>query len=266
MNEKDFLRVVKAYLARYYQEEIVSLILFGSMIDTVKSGAPSTDVDMIVVIKDSCPRETFLQMRCELRSIQQHYISQSVQFWDLFFEGLRKATGMFVNSFFCYYSDFRKQNFAKVFGVNPLIAYLLAPQASVWISLKQRHRIVLGKDPFVKWIESPKFKKIDIGRSFLMNSLLAVGALVLGVRVPNTTQFAMESVKWSLYTWWNWYHYPPTPIHRICATYSKQASLMEKLTLTLFLSYRESRESSPYLRILAPLFVATLHRKLLRSR
>ena len=163
----------------------------------------------------------------------------------------------------CYYSDFCRLNFSKVFGVNPLIAYLLAPQASVWISLKQRHKIVLGVDPFTKWIESPKFKKIDIVRSFLMNSFLAVGALVLGVKVKGTTQFAMESVKWSLYTWWIWSHFPPAPIPKKCSTYSKQASSKEKLTLKLFLSYRESKESSSYLRILAPLFVASLHKKLL---
>ena len=265
MNGKEYFRTVKTYLTSNYQEDIFSLILFGSMIDSVKIENTHTDVDLIVILKDSCPKETFQKIQRELISIQQSYFPRKITFWGLFFEGLQNATGMFVNSFICYYSDFSEQNFAKVFNVNPLIASLLAPRASVWRSLKHRHLVVLGQDPFTKWIEIPSISQKDIIRSFCLNFLLAIGSLVLGTIARNTTQFAMESVKWSLYTWWNCSNnHSLIEIPKMCGIYAKHASFLEKLTITFFLSYRESGKPSPYLRMLSPLFVLILHKNLLQ--
>jgi hypothetical protein len=98
-----------------------------------------------------------------------------------------------------------------------------------------------------------------------MNSLLAVGSLFLGIILPNSTQYSMESVKWSLFTWCNWKKYPPVPLQQICTEFNKQGSIIEKMTLELFLQYRKDEKSAPYLRILAPLFVASLHKKLLKK-
>jgi hypothetical protein len=264
MNERDYLRVVKAYLLQYYKEELFSLVLFGSMIDAIKSRSPSTDVDLIIVVKDNCPPKTFKKLKGELRTIQQQFKPQSKKFWSLFLTGLQQSTGMFVNSFLCYYSDFQTRNFSKVFEVNSAISFILAPQTSVWISLNQRHKIILGKDPFAEWIKTIQIKKIDIIRSFLMNSLLAVGSLMLGIVLPNLTQYSMESVKWSLFVWWNWKRYPLSSIQQICTEFNKQGSTIENMTLELFLQYRKDEKPASYLRILAPLFVASLHKKLLK--
>ena len=102
MNERDYFRIVKAFLLRYYKKEIFSLVLFGSMIDALKSRIPSTDVDLIIIVKDNCPLKTFKSMKGELRTIQQQFRPQNENFWNFFLTGLQPSTGMFVNSFLCY--------------------------------------------------------------------------------------------------------------------------------------------------------------------
>jgi len=266
MIDENYLPSVKALLTQKYRTEFVSLILFGSMLDYHKNSNTSTDIDLIIVLKDSCSKNTRLRLQRELLGIQRQYGMYGSKFRDIFITGLQRATGMFINSFVCGYSDFQRRIFYKTFGVNRILAFFLAPQSSVWISLKQRHRVIMGVDIFQEWEEEIILNNSDIIRSFVMNSLLSLGALGLGVLRVEMTRFAMESIKWSLFTWRNRKQITSTQLQDLCGIYSHTSSMSERRTLSAFLSYRKSMRPNNYLLFLAPLFVFKLHNNLRKER
>ncbi|MHA2288823.1 MAG: hypothetical protein ACXABG_08550, partial [Promethearchaeota archaeon] len=216
MQNKDYLLAVKAFLAKNYRSEVVSLILFGSMVENQKPPSTVTDVDLLVVIKDSCSDHLFNKIYRELIAIQELYLPQKDSFIAHFSKGLQRATGMFINLFFCRYSDLKSGNFAKVFGVNLLMAFLFAPKTSVWISLKQRHIVLWGEDIIDKSLNTVKFLFSDVLRSFALNILLSLGAVCLGFFSKSMSQYAMEAVKWSLFTWKNFLQYPDVSLNLLC--------------------------------------------------
>ena len=266
MIDEDYLPSVKALLTHKYRTEFVSLILFGSMLDYHKNGYLSTDIDLIIVLKDSCSKKIRMELQRELLGIQRQYGMYESTFKDAFIAGLQTATGMFINSFLCHYSDIQGRSFYKTFGVNKILAFLLAPQSSVWISLKQRHRIIMGIDIFQEWDEEALLNTYDIIRSYVMNSLISLGALVLSVLGVEMSHFAMESIKWSLFTWRNRKQITSTQLQDLCGIYSISASKFEKRTLSAFLHYRKTMKPNNYLLFLAPLFILMLHNNLRKER
>jgi hypothetical protein len=266
MVDENYLPAVKALLTQKYRDEFLSLILFGSMVDFHKDVNLSTDIDLIIVLKDSCSKKTLSKLQSELLGIQQQYGMYGSDFKDIFIAGLQSATGMFINSFICYYSDIHERNFHKTFGVNRILAFLLAPQSSVWISLKQRHRVILGLDIFKEWEEEVLLRSSDIIRSYIMNSLLSLGALSLTAIGIEMSHFSMESIKWSLFTWKNRKNVTSTQLHNLCRIYGSKATKLERRTLSAFLHYRKTLKPNAYLLFLAPLFIFRLHNNLRKVR
>ena len=120
---------------------------------------------------------------------------------------------MFINLFVCRYSDFLFENFTKVFGINPLMAFLFAPKTSVWISLNQRHQVIWGELILNNREKKVKLTQADLIRSLLMNSLLSIGSLFLNFFTQSESQYAMEAIKWSLFTWKNYLNLPNISIN-----------------------------------------------------
>ncbi len=259
MIDANYLLSVKALLTKKYSKDIISLILFGSMVEDDRNTDSSTDIDLIVVLKDSCPKKIRSDLYRELLGIQQRYGMYTSGFKDFFINGLQNATGMFVNSFLCYQSDIQCRNFYTTFNVNKFFAFFLAPQSSVWISLKKRHKIIMGQDIFKEWHGELVVSTSDLIRSFLMNSLLSMGALCLSTLGFDLSHFAMESVKWSLFTWKNQKRINSTKLIEICKIYGSRASKIENRTLSAFLVYRKTKKPNPYLLMLAPIFIFKLH-------
>ena len=266
MIDEKYLPSVKSLLTQKYHNDLVSLILFGSKLEHNKKGFLPTDIDLIVVLKDTCSKETRLQLQKELLGLQQQYGLYESEFTDIFIAGLQSATGMFINSFICYYSDIKNKIFYKTFGVNRIFAFLLAPQSSVWISLKQRHRVLIGRDVIQEWNDLVLLNTSDIVRSYIMNSLLSLGALCLSVLRIDMSHFSMEAIKWSLFTWRNRKQKCTTQLHILCRIYSSTASRFERLTLSAFLDYRKSMKPNNYLIIFAPLFIFKLHNSLRKEK
>ncbi len=266
MIDEKYLLSVKSLLTQKYHNELISLILFGSMLDNNKKGISSADIDLIIVLKDTCPKKTRLQLQRELLGLQRQYKIYGSEFKDIFIAGLQSATGMFINSFICYYSDIQNRNFYKTFGVNRIFAFFLAPQSSVWISLKHRHRVLIGSDVIQEWKDIILLNTSDIVRSYIMNSLLSLGALCLSVFRIEMSQFSMEAIKWSLFTWRNRKQRSTTQMQVLCRSYSSTASKLEKRTLSAFLDYRKSMKPNNYLIFFAPLFIFKLHNSLRKER
>ncbi|MFX0151247.1 MAG: nucleotidyltransferase domain-containing protein, partial [Candidatus Hodarchaeota archaeon] len=147
------MHLVRSFLEKKYVNELVSIILFGSMIDLGKNRENSSDVDLLVILKDSCSKTTFNQIKQNLSAVEASFFSHFRQEEISIFKGLQFATGMFLNIFVCRYSDFRERRF-RVFSVNRIMGKI-APQNSVWWSIQKQHQIIWGEDVFRHWETFP---------------------------------------------------------------------------------------------------------------
>ena len=254
-----YLDTLTNFLKKKYYNELISIILFGSLVNSKEK--PSTDVDLIIITNDSCSSKDFQKIRRDLAIVEQVFFAKTRERELSFFShGLQRATGMFMNFFLCRLSDFQKRNF-KVFNVNPFIATLLAPQNSVWLSLSNRHRIIWGENVFQHWKNLPSLTKGDLVRSFVMNWLLATGALVFYPVYSHIAKFSMEAMKWSLFTWQNLYH-PKKTLSKTIAKYIEHGLVVERQALQCFLKFRKNKSASRHFVILAWIFVFLLHKSL----
>ncbi|MFX1539054.1 MAG: hypothetical protein ACFFDI_33150 [Promethearchaeota archaeon] len=262
----EYLKSVTDFLEKNYIDKVVSIVLFGSLVNEKKQFKfGSTDVDLLIILKDSCPTRDCQRIKQRLAGFETKYFSYLCESELSFFSlGLQRATGMFVNFFLCRFSDFKNRNI-KVFNVNPLMGRLLAPQDSLWLSLLRHHRIIWGKNVFQEWKTLPTLKTSDLIRSFLMNWILATGALFLyPFFPPQFAKFSMEAMKWSLFTWRNFYHQATGSLLRIITKFVKKASTTELRALRCFINYREDHTYNSRFPYLAWLFVFQLHRSLFR--
>ncbi|NHJ01014.1 MAG: hypothetical protein EAX86_02680 [Candidatus Heimdallarchaeota archaeon] len=243
-------------IEKKYSSDLYSIILFGSL-TFPQSNLGSTDIDLVIVIKNES-REVFQEIKHYLSLLDQTQFSQHRTL--SFNKSLERATGMFVNFFACKLSDFQNRCFHKVFGLNRFVSTILAPQTSVWISLWKQHQILWGEDPFKTWLDIPKFTKLDLYRSFLMNFLLALGSIVLYPLSRSFVKYSMEAMKWSLFTWRNVQDLPIIPIDKLVWYYTKQKLLpLEMLALRYFVEYRKTQESTVLFPALTFYFVICLH-------
>ncbi|MFX0171683.1 MAG: hypothetical protein ACFE9L_07175 [Candidatus Hodarchaeota archaeon] len=255
---------MRSFLEKRYGNELVSIILFGSMIELGTNSRNSKDVDLLVILKDDCPITTFNQIRQNLLSIEAIFFSHFREEEISIFKGLQSATGMFVNIFICRYSDFRERRF-RVFSVNRIMGKI-APQNSVWWSIQKQHQIIWGEDLFRYWETFPSMTKSDLVRSFLMNWLLATGALFFYPFYSQSAKFSMEAIKWSLFTWRNYWQLSLFTPNQIIEKYSRLASTLELQVLSCFIDYRKKGKISNYFPILALIFIFLIHYSLFHPK
>jgi predicted nucleotidyltransferase len=268
MSNDLFLRYINSVktLVERFKSEIVSIILFGSLVNEQSKQSSSTDVDILVIVSDSCSKIEFNKIKHFLFQLENLFFSRYRKNESTFFSiGLQSATGMFMNIFICRFSDFKKRKFHRVFNVNPIVATLLAPQNSVWISLLKRHQIIYGRSVFKDWVTSPRISSSDLIKSFIMNSLLSLGALVFFPIHKQVIKFSMEAMKWSLFTWSNFNNLPVMPLNQVIVLFIRDSSLIERRAIHDFVLYREKRNVRKYLPILSLLFVFKLHLSILRN-
>ncbi len=258
----EYLSSVTTFLERNYGDKLVSIILFGSLVNRDERIKISTDADLLVIISDLCSLRDFQTIKRNLMHLESSMLPNMSTHESIFIKSLQSATGMFCNFFICRFSDFKKRNFNKVFSVNSVMGAFLAPQNSVWLSLLRQHRIIWGKNVFSKWETFPIVTKYDLLRSFLMNWLLATGALFLYPIYPQITKFSMEAMKWSLFTWKNIFPQSLSSLSQVVTRYADYASAMELRALHNFMEYRKHKKTGKFFALLAWIFVIQLHRSI----
>jgi len=108
---------------------------------------------------------------------------------------------MKISGFICRESDFISWNFPNIFGSNKILSRLLAPKRAVLYTILNNYKILYGEDPFRELRVSKNLLKSsisDILKSFVMNFLLAMGALFIAPLYRKAYQYSMEAIKWSL--------------------------------------------------------------------
>ncbi|UCG01680.1 MAG: hypothetical protein JSW11_18975 [Candidatus Heimdallarchaeota archaeon] len=261
----EYLNSITAFLESNYRDNLISIVLFGSLVNRNVRITISTDADLLVILHDSCTSRDFKRIKRNLIEIESSLLPHLSAHESLFIRSLQSATGMFCNFFICRFSDFKRRNFNRVFNVNSFMGALLAPQNSVWLSLLSQHRILWGENVFREWETFPIITKYDLLRSFLMNCLLALGALFLYPLHPQITKFSMEAMKWSLFTWKNIYSDPSLPLNEIITRFVVYTSELEQRALHDFVEYRKHKKPSKFFPLLAWIFAFQLHRSIFQT-
>jgi predicted nucleotidyltransferase len=234
---------------------VVSVLIFGSF---AKGGfSERSDVDLLVVVSDDCRQETIGQLESVLERQAAGFgfgrTSKSVV--DKFLSALMSQTGIFESGFVTRRSDFLRSDFTKIFSTNKILTSLIAPKDIVIAGMLSRARTVFGEDLLV--VRTP----VAIGsgqllRSLVMNSLLAVGALLISPLTDKSTDLSLEAVKWSLFSTYYLAYGDSPGIDRIAERFISSGILPG--VMRRMLSLRESRASDNRFLVMAPIAVTII--------
>ncbi|MHA1214635.1 MAG: nucleotidyltransferase family protein [Candidatus Hodarchaeales archaeon] len=262
----DYLENVISYLKRNHPSRVLSVVLFGSFAGRKDEKKSVSDVDLLIIIDNKCSIDEKDEIIRGLYSLEKRHFGYTISSSNSFIKGLQKATGMFVNNFVCYYDQIVNRDFCGVFGVNRAVSKLLAPSTSVWISLLRQHKILYGKDIFKDWNYPLRMNINDLFKSFLMNTLLALGAIFICFVYESSVKFSMEAMKWSLFTWRNYHRLDMTSPNDIMKRYVQVMGHTDKMLVNgaqLFIKYRTTCIIEKNLSIFALFFVFKIHTGLL---
>jgi predicted nucleotidyltransferase len=236
-------------------DAVISVVIFGSF---AKGGfSERSDVDLLVVVSDDCHQETIGQLKTvlERQAAMFGFGQTSKSFVDRFLSALMSQTGIFESSFVTRRSDFLRSDFTKIFSTNKILTSLIAPKDIVIASMLSHARTVFGEDLLVA--RTP----VTIGsgqllRSLVMNSLLAVGALLISPLTDKSTDLSLEAVKWSLFSTYYLAYGDSPGINRIAERFISSGilpGLMRKM-----LALRESGASDEPFLLMAPIAVTII--------
>lgn len=183
-------------------ENIISIILFGSQ----SSGIPSkiSDCDLLIILNNSLSKDEIYQLNKYFLALElKHgFLNQPTGLIDRLFIAFQKATGMFVSHFIVNLKIWKKKKFYKIFNVNKIFSYLLAPRDIVFHNVINTSKILYKANNIESLTRYFYFspKAIEMIKSIIMNYLLTVGSILVMPFSPKSIKYLLESVKWSLRT------------------------------------------------------------------
>jgi len=194
-----YIRAVHTILQEELKDDYVSLILFGSTLDGIKT-AEVADADLICIVSNSVSEERMNELRTRIyeEEVKARYASPPKNFIEKFAYYFEHSTGMFVNFFISKESDFIEHHFEDIFQVNSFLGKLLAPGKIVYGSMLSGSKIISGKD--VKKLARKKRVSIfQVIKSMIMNLATSTCALLVNMLSDRGTKYELEALKWSLY-------------------------------------------------------------------
>lgn len=207
---KDFIQRVVRILEKHVPSTSFAIFLFGSLShasDKVNCVDGTSDVDLLVIVKDdvsTAARDAWVELNA-LQQILGNHVSRRGIIPSIL-RVVERQTGMHENIFMSRESDFKNARFSKIFRTNKILTWLLAPASIVLGSALCHMARVHGNaeiEGSVRAMQATigKEKHIlpDLVRSFLMNVILALGAMILLPVTNKATKYAVEATKWSMY-------------------------------------------------------------------
>lgn len=202
------IRSVKKYIhvARGIVESIIgkdkikSIVLFGSF--ARNEARKNSDVDLLFIVSRNTPEELISKARKKLYLLS---VKTNPQFGEGFFSkmlwSLNMNTGIKISGFVCGEDDIMKWNFPRIFGSNKLMSKLLAPRKAVLYTIRHSYKLLFGEDIIAKIPQEKgnlEVDKLEIVKSFVMNTLLALGGLLLTMLYEPAHIYCWEAMKWTL--------------------------------------------------------------------
>ncbi|MFX1514505.1 MAG: nucleotidyltransferase domain-containing protein [Promethearchaeota archaeon] len=255
---RSYLQELFLFCRSEFRSDLRSLVLFGSQ--TRSSASNISDVDIIIIVSDSVSKRRICKSRGKIEWLEIKY-SYSLEVKGIlrFFRALDRATGMFVSHFICHETEFISGNFARIFGVNRLLAFLTAPGESVLFNM-QHHAITLWGDNLLVKMRTPKLTTAQLMKSLIMNLLLTTGTLLLAPLTNESTRRSLESQKWSVHTTLAWLLNKSLPLDQGIQILTPQPCFLRSY-LRILLYLRKNYQPFPKLILLSPFLIFLIHRK-----
>ena len=190
---QSFLKVIENF-----NENIDSIILFGS--HARNEASILSDIDLLIVTKTDNKKIKDL-ISGKLRALEQlfDYVKPPVNLMDYLLLYINIATGMFKSWFICSKKDLEQLNFSKITGTNLFLGKLFAPSKLILKNIRKDGIVIFGEKDCL--LSIPKMDKIEpqIIKSFLLNEVLSVSALIISPFTKRSILYSLESIKWSLF-------------------------------------------------------------------
>ncbi len=202
-----FLADVKHACVAICEDQLVSLRLFGSLVDCHYRPGIS-DVDFLVLVKDDCPVQLMNQLRAELLRLELiHNIADARKAGTLQ-RAIISRTLFFRSHFVFHESTLLKQDYARLIGeaeafgltggkIMQNLLSVLVPWRLVLANVITQSQLFDGTDrlgeykPLVQW-------RVEAARVFVMTEGISLLGLVYSLLSKDGTRISLEALKWYL--------------------------------------------------------------------
>jgi predicted nucleotidyltransferase len=198
-----YCNLIVQLIKKKYSKEVKSIILFGS--HARGNATKISDVDLLIILYNS-KLKIKNSLESEIRWLEMYSgysknYSNSFNLVEKMLQTIKLQTGMFRSWFITEEQSFMRQDFAKTFGVNPLLSKMLAPSSLIYFNIIREGITIYGENTLFVNSFTKNIWKFSLLRSFIMNFVEALGALFLTPFNKETSLFAVEAIKWSLFSY-----------------------------------------------------------------
>jgi len=242
---KNYIDDVCTTLKSDFGQKLVSVILFGGVVEEYFADGVS-DVDLIVVLADTCSKEDIKKARTTMKNIEIKYnfSRESGGIINRLLQLFNEHTGMFTSHFVCKKTSFENANFNKMFlQTIPffIIADLIVPKRIVLTNVFGSVRVIYGDD-LLQQIKISKCGIIDLIKDCSMNFVLSWVAIGAYPFSNAATKYSMQAMKWSF----------------LACNYFMQNEIIREYSNEMF-HLRENYKSDIHFVITTPLRIIYIH-------
>lgn len=257
---KNYIDDVCTILISDFGQKLVSVVLFGGVAEEYFAEDVS-DVDLIVILADTCSKEDIKKARTTMKNIEIKYnfSRQSGGIINRLLQLFNEHIGIFTSHFVCKKSAFENGNFNKMFlQIKPffLIADLIVPKRIVLTNVSGSGRVIYGDD-LLQQMKISKCGIIELIKDYVMNFVLSLVAIGVYPFSNAATKYSLGAMKWSFINCKTYLHGQSTNLEE-AREYFMQNKIIGNFLREMF-QLRENYKNDMYFVVTAPLRITYIH-------
>ena len=255
-----YIEDVRTRLISDFGQKLVSVVLFGGVAEGYFSKDVS-DVDIIVVLSDTCSKEDIKKARRTMKNIEIKYnfSRESYRIIDRLLQLFNEHIGIFTSHFVCKKSAFENGNFNEMFlRITPffLIADLIVPKRILLTNISGSGRVIYG-DELLQQIKISKCGIIELIKDCIMNFVLSLVAIGVYPFSNAATKYSLGAMKWSLINCKTYLHGQSTNLEE-AREYFMQNKIIGDFLREMF-QLRENYKNDIYFAVTTPVIIIYIH-------
>ena len=255
-----YIEDVRTRLISDFGQKLVSVVLFGGVAEGYFSKDIS-DVDIIVVLSDTCSKEDIKKARTTMKNIEIKYnfSRDSYRIIDRLLQLFNEHIGIFTSHFVCKKSAFENGNFNEMFlRITPffLIADLIVPKRILLTNISGSGRVIYG-DELLQQIKISKCGIIELIKDCIMNFVLSLVAIGVYPFSNAATKYSLGAMKWSLINCKTYLHGQSTNLEE-AREYFMQNKIIGDFLREMF-QLRENYKNNIYFAVTTPVIIIYIH-------
>ena len=255
---REIVGTTEALLGR---NSISAVLLFGSASNSLDQFSKISDVDLMVIVKNSISNRRIKEIKPILTGIviKHRYRIYNKNWHARILQIVEKNTGMFCSFFISTEANWKDSKFTKIFSTNPILTNLLAPHKIVIDSMRAGTSVLYNANTEIIELE-PIYKSYPITqilKSLLLNLLMSIGTLFILIFNKNYVKYILESIKWSIRSCDFYLNQEINPLSEILRNYTKLG--IEGDFLQKFLDLRKKPTQDLFFCLKVPYNIIKIH-------